>query len=270
MRSGRPLSSSTSPMRTDRKLAQVAAGIESDGYRKWPRVQETILFAKRMGYHKIGIATCVALIRESRTLAKMLRANGFEVFGVGCKTGEIFKTALGIDAAHQGPGPVACNPVLQAQLLNEAGTELNIVMGLCVGHDSLFYKHAQAVTTTLVVKDRVPGPQPRDGPVHRRWVLRQPNGAFGGRVRFSGAVAAKRRNPAPMGAGFFDRFPHRVTTRKGVFPWSSVSPWSRGCSAAGRWGTRAELTMEGPGPGQGLYRGYALGEGGQMNLGPPA
>ena len=121
----------------DQKLAQVAAGIESDGYRKWPRVQETILFAKRMGYHKIGIATCVALLRESRILAKMLRANGFEVFGVGCKTGEIFKTEL------------------QAQLLNEAGTELNIVMGLCVGHDSLFYKHAKAVTTTLVVKDRV-------------------------------------------------------------------------------------------------------------------
>ena len=45
--------------------------------------------------------------------------------------------------------------MLQAQLLNEAGTELNIVMGLCVGHDSLFYKHAKAVTTTLVVKDRV-------------------------------------------------------------------------------------------------------------------
>ena len=63
----------------DRKLAQVAAGIESDGYRKWPRVQETILFAKRMGYHKIGIATCVALIRESRTLAKMLRANGLRL-----------------------------------------------------------------------------------------------------------------------------------------------------------------------------------------------
>lgn len=139
----------------DQKLAQVAAGIESDGYRKWPRVQETILFAKRMGYHKIGIATCVALIRESRILAKLLRANGFEVFGVGCKTGEILKTDLGVDEAHQGPGPIACNPVLQAQLLGQAGTELNIVMGLCVGHDSLFYKHSQAVTTTLVVKDRV-------------------------------------------------------------------------------------------------------------------
>lgn len=139
----------------DRKLAQVAASIESDGYRKWPRVQETILFAKRMGYHKIGIATCVALIRESRILAKMLRANGFEVYGVACKAGEVFKDELDIPQAHQGPGPVACNPVLQAQLLNQEGTELNIVMGLCVGHDSLFYKHAKGVTTTLVVKDRV-------------------------------------------------------------------------------------------------------------------
>ena len=139
----------------DLKLAQVAASVESDGYRKWPRVQETIVFAKRMGYRKIGIATCVALIRESRTLAKMLRANGFEVFGVGCKAGELDKSDLGIPPEHQGPGPVACNPVLQARLLAEAGTEFNIVMGLCVGHDSLFYKHSQAPATTLVVKDRV-------------------------------------------------------------------------------------------------------------------
>lgn len=94
----------------DAKIAQVSAGVEADGYRKWPRVHETIVFAKRMGYHKIGIASCVALLRESRALAKMLRGNGFEVFGVGCKTGELNKTDLGIDEAHQGPGPVACNP----------------------------------------------------------------------------------------------------------------------------------------------------------------
>ncbi len=139
----------------DLKLAQTAASVESDGYRKWPRVQETIVFAKRMGYRKIGIATCVALIRESRTLAKLLRSNGFEVYGVGCKAGELDKSDLGIPAEHQGPGPVACNPVLQAELLAKAGTEFNLVMGLCVGHDSLFYKHSQAPATTLVVKDRV-------------------------------------------------------------------------------------------------------------------
>ncbi len=139
----------------DKKLVQVAATVESDGYRKWPRVQETIMFAKRMGYKKIGIATCVALIKESRTLAKMLRANGFDVYGISCKAGEVPKTELGIHPKFHGPGPMACNPVLQAQILEEEGTEFNIVMGLCVGHDSLFYKHSHAPTTTLVVKDRV-------------------------------------------------------------------------------------------------------------------
>ncbi|MCI8414005.1 MAG: DUF1847 domain-containing protein [Ruminiclostridium sp.] len=144
----------------DQKLAQAAAGVEADGYRKWPRVQETIVFAQRMGYHKIGIATCVGLIRESRTLAKILRAHGFAVYGVGCKVGELPKNDLGIPPEHHGPGDIACNPILQAELLNEAGTELNIVMGLCVGHDSLFYKHAKGITTTLVTKDRVTGHNP--------------------------------------------------------------------------------------------------------------
>lgn len=144
----------------DQRLAQVAASVEADGYRKWPRVQETVEFAKRMGFHKIGIATCVGLIRESRTLAKILRAHGFDVYGIGCKVGELYKDDLGIPPEHHGPGDIACNPILQAQLLNEAGTELNIVMGLCVGHDSLFYKHAKGVTTTLVTKDRVTGHNP--------------------------------------------------------------------------------------------------------------
>ena len=53
-----------------------------------------------------------------------------------------------------------CNPILQAQLLNREQTDLNVVVGLCVGHDSLFYRYSQAVTTTLVVKDRVLGHNP--------------------------------------------------------------------------------------------------------------
>ena len=100
----------------DQKLAQAAAGVEADGYRKWPRVQETIVFAQRMGYHKIGIATCVGLIRESRTLAKILRAHGFAVYGVGCKVGELPKNDLGIPPEHHGPGDIACNPILQAEI----------------------------------------------------------------------------------------------------------------------------------------------------------
>ncbi|GHV11626.1 hypothetical protein AGMMS49938_02650 [Fibrobacterales bacterium] len=48
-----------------------------------------------------------------------------------------------------------CNPVMQAELLNEQKTDLNIIMGLCVGHDMLFSGASKAPVTTLVVKDRV-------------------------------------------------------------------------------------------------------------------
>ena len=57
-------------------------------------------------------------------------------------------------------GAAMCNPILQARLLNEAHTDLNVVIGLCVGHDSLFYKYSEAYATTLVTKDRVTGNNP--------------------------------------------------------------------------------------------------------------
>ena len=53
-----------------------------------------------------------------------------------------------------------CNPILQARLLNEAHTDLNVVIGLCVGHDSLFYRYSEAYVTTLITKDRVTGNNP--------------------------------------------------------------------------------------------------------------
>lgn len=50
-----------------------------------------------------------------------------------------------------------CNPITQAEILNDAGTEFNVLVGLCVGHDALFLKHAKALNTVLVVKDRMLG-----------------------------------------------------------------------------------------------------------------
>lgn len=145
---------------TNRKIMQTAAGVECDGYCQWPRVQEIVEFAKRMGYEKIGIATCVGLIRESRILAKILRSHGFDVYGIGCKAGTVLKQEVGIDEACNKVGCYMCNPIMQAELLNREGTELNVVVGLCVGHDSLFYKYSKAVTTTLIAKDRVTGHNP--------------------------------------------------------------------------------------------------------------
>ena len=36
-------------------------------------------------------------------------------------------------------------------------TDLNVMMGLCVGHDSLFIKYSEAPVTVLFTKDRVTG-----------------------------------------------------------------------------------------------------------------
>ena len=137
------------------EILRTAATVEHDGYLRWCRVQETVEFAKRMGYRRIGIATCVGLLNESRILARILRSHGFEVFGAGCKAGMVCKTDVGIDPECCEIGQNTCNPVLQAEVLNHEGTELNIMMGLCVGHDCLFYRHSKAPVTTLVAKDRV-------------------------------------------------------------------------------------------------------------------
>lgn len=142
------------------RVMQEAARVEHDGYCVWPRVQELISFANGMGYRHLGIATCVGLLRESRTLTSLLRSHGFQVTAVGCKVGAIPKEDFGINPACNEVGLNACNPVLQAALLTEAGTELNIVMGLCVGHDALFSRHSTALVTTLVTKDRVLGHNP--------------------------------------------------------------------------------------------------------------
>ena len=126
----------------NRKVSVISAEIEGEFYGKYTRVDEIIEFAKRMGYKKIGIATCVGLIEESRIFAKILRKNGFDVYSAVCKVGSFNKTDIGLDEKYTCvTGNVMCNPILQAKLLNKAGTDLNVVIGLCVGHDSLFYKY---------------------------------------------------------------------------------------------------------------------------------
>jgi uncharacterized metal-binding protein len=116
-----------------------------------------------MGYRRIGVATCIGLLEESRRLEQILRAQGLEPVSVCCKVGSVDKAALGIpDAEKVRPGTFepACNPVAQAEILNAIGTDLNVVVGLCVGHDALFGRHSKAPVTTLVVKDRVTGHNP--------------------------------------------------------------------------------------------------------------
>ncbi len=146
-----------------RRIAMESARTEAAGYCVATRVEETMDFARRMGWRRLGIAHCVGLMREAGVARDIFEANGFEVFTVCCKTGSIDKESVGLtdeEKVHPGQFEVMCNPVGQAALLAGAGTEFNVVIGLCVGHDSLFLMHSKAPATVLVVKDRVLGHNP--------------------------------------------------------------------------------------------------------------
>jgi len=141
-------------------LAVAAAKNEYENYCMRTRVEEVMIVAKEIGARKLGIAACIGLIEESKALSRILRAHGFEVYGVACKVGAVPKSRIGAPAECESIGRSMCNPVLQALLLNRAGTQLNIAVGLCVGHDSLFYRYSEAFVTTLISKDRVTGHNP--------------------------------------------------------------------------------------------------------------
>ena len=116
-------------------------------------LEETVIFARKMGVRKIGIAACVSLADEARAAAQVFRAQGCEVVGAICKMGSITFGDLGVPPDERGDDAVLCNPIYQAKVLNEAKTDLNVVMGLCAGHDALFLKYAESLCTLLTAKD---------------------------------------------------------------------------------------------------------------------
>jgi uncharacterized metal-binding protein len=145
------------------RIARASALVESEGYCRWTRVEEICQLARKLGYRKIGIATCISFVDLARTLSGILESHGFEVASVACKSGGVAKELLGLrqhEKVRPGAYESMCNPVSQAELLNRAGCELNVVLGLCVGHDSLFFRHSKGLATTLVAKDRVLGHNP--------------------------------------------------------------------------------------------------------------
>jgi uncharacterized metal-binding protein len=146
-----------------RRLALESARTESAGYCRTTRIEDTMDFAHRIGAEKLGIAHCVGLMREARLARDIFLAEGFEVYTVCCKVGSIAKEKVGLEDREKirpGQFEALCSPVGQAALLAKAGTQLNVVIGLCVGHDSLFFMHSQAPATVLISKDRVLGHNP--------------------------------------------------------------------------------------------------------------
>lgn len=140
------------------EIARRAAEVGAAGYGRWTRLEEIIEFARRSGFQKLGLAFCTGLRKEAAQVEKIFAAAGFAVFSVACKAGALSKEALGLqeeEKVRPGEFEAMCNPVAQAKILNAAGTDLNVLLGLCVGHDTIFFRHTSAPATVLAVKDRV-------------------------------------------------------------------------------------------------------------------
>jgi len=127
------------------------------------RLEELIEFSRRMGYQKLGIAFCAGLAGEALVLSRILQRHGFEIVGTACKVGGVPKERIKVKEGEKvriGHFETMCNPIAQAKFLNRAKTDFNILLGLCIGHDSLFLKYVRGFTTVFAVKDRVTGHNP--------------------------------------------------------------------------------------------------------------
>lgn len=118
------------------------------------RLEEIIEFSKLAGFKKLGIAFCIGLAQEAKIVTAILTKT-FVVDSACCKIGGIDKDKHGLAKISSEQFEVACNPINQAKMLNRSKTDLNIQMGLCLGHDILFQQYSEAPVTVLVVKDRV-------------------------------------------------------------------------------------------------------------------
>ena len=143
----------------DRRMMRAASEVEAEYYGEINRIQEIILFSQKMGYKKLGIAFCAALSEEAAKLSQILE-NYFEISTVNCKVCGVEKSEMGAMESDK-VGPISCNPIEQAEVLNAANTDLNLLLGLCVGHDALFIKYSQAPVVPVAAKDRVIAHNPR-------------------------------------------------------------------------------------------------------------
>lgn len=132
----------------DQQSLEIMHAAEDALVRGVNRVLEIKNFAREAGIKRIGIASCVSFPKEAEAVKQFL-SDEFEVYNINCKCGRISKQEM---LGQPGNG-IMCNPAGQAKFLKENKTELNISMGLCVGHDMIFNQKSAAPVTVLVVKD---------------------------------------------------------------------------------------------------------------------
>jgi uncharacterized metal-binding protein len=133
------------------RILDAAMDVAFENDRTLCRLSELVYFCLEMRYERLGVAYCIELEEPAEILVRVLR-RFFEVRPVCCKIGgQILSDPIG--SRNRNP-EVACNPIGQAEALNRMDTDLNIIVGMCIGADCVFTKASEAPVTTLFVKDK--------------------------------------------------------------------------------------------------------------------
>ncbi len=151
-----------------KEMLDSAMDISLEEERKLCRLSELVYFALEMKYKKIGVAYCTDLVEPTEILVNVLR-RFFKVYPVCCKIGG--KNVSGNEVPIES-SKIACNPQGQAEVLNNIGTDLNVIVGLCIGADCILAQASAAPVTTLFVKDKSLANNPI-GAVYSDYYLRE-------------------------------------------------------------------------------------------------
>jgi len=116
-----------------RRMAYESARIEAEGYCRWTRIREVLEFSRRMGYERLGVAHCADTAALAARAARFFTSEDLEVF--------------------RPPHHEDCDPAGQAVFLARSATDLNVICGMCVGHEAIFIRESQAPVTALVARD---------------------------------------------------------------------------------------------------------------------
>ncbi|MFO7653312.1 MAG: DUF1847 domain-containing protein [Candidatus Krumholzibacteriia bacterium] len=144
------------PRGEEARILEAAHDISGESERTLCRLSELVYFGLELGYHRLGVAFCWDLLEPTRILVGVLR-RFFAVTAVGCWVGgQTAPDPTGEDAGAGEPllCRVVCNPRAQARVLDVAGCDLNVTVGLCMGADCVFNQASRAPVTALFVKDR--------------------------------------------------------------------------------------------------------------------
>ncbi len=152
-----PVVSSRAAGHETARMLEASQDISSEQERTLCRLSELIYFCLEMRYQRIGVAYCLDLQEPAEVLVRVLR-RFFTVYPVCCKIGGVPASDLLIGPQmERGQRPalsVACNPAGQAEALNRMETDINVLVGMCMGADCIFSQLSDAPVTTLFVKDK--------------------------------------------------------------------------------------------------------------------